>query len=226
MTAKRYYSIVSGFSLPAVLLLGSLLFALVNANKAQNTSNPADKLDYAWRAQLFLPFFDTFDYQKSLQLTELLKKADISLADKQEINAMAGDLIDQAIYKSSLNPLNYVAKAELLRAADSQQINNSQIKRNYQHALMLTPDSLKIRDDFATYLYEHQQSEQALTILWGAWGRYSAGLYQNGIIFLTHQLQVNQQVGKTEDSPKIEREINKLLELKKISDGGEFILER
>jgi O-antigen ligase len=226
MTAKRYYSILSGFSLLPLIFLGAILFALFNMNKIATAQNQDDKLDFAWKAQLFFPFLASFDYQKTLQTISLLKSTTLSANDKQPISEMGLELIESAIYKYTLNPLNYVAKAELLKATDTNNINTTQIKRNYAQALKLEPNDFKIRDDYAGYLLEKQENAKALALFWDSWGRYHVNFYQNGIVFLTHQLQINKQFGKAEDNQKIEKEINRLETLKKVKPAGEFVFQQ
>jgi O-antigen ligase len=226
MSAKRYYAVLFGFSVPLLLALSFVLGALHYEHQSQVATNPNDKLDYAWKAQLFSPFLAIFDYQKTLQLTELLKYAPLSVADKQEISEMAQELINQAIYKNALNPLNYVAKAQLLQATDVQAMNGKKVKHNYEQALVLNPYALKIRDQYASYLIAQQQEAQALTILWDAWGRHTVDFYQNGIVFLTRQLQINQRLGNPDNNSKITREINKLIALKATKPAGAFVFQK
>ena len=136
------------------------------------------------------------------------------------------ELIDSAIAKHALNPLNYVAKAELLQVADQQNINDKKIKRNYEQALKVNPYSLEIRAGYAGYLLQQQQAEQALAILWDGWNRFTVDYYQNAILFLQRQLQINQQIGKATDNQIIEQEINKLITLNNIKPAGTFILKK
>ena len=215
-----YYQAFRVVLISALLMFGLSFYFL---GKAEQTEEPAKKLDYYWKAGMLFPALEFYQSLSAQQSLKHLQDPSLGPDIHKIFEKMALEDSDIAINRAQIKPINYVTKANILKATGGDVAETCKL---YEKALQLNPYLLHVRDEYAHYLIDQEKPDKALSVLWGAWDHLNTDFYQNGILFLQSHLAVNQQYGKAEESVYIEQEIARLSALKVENEGGLYIFRK
>jgi len=216
---KRFLLFFQSFR---IILISTLLIfgvAFYYMQQAEQATNESEKIDYQWKAGLLFPVLGFYETTSAKRLLPFLNDASYAPELREQMSLMALGDINIAIDKAGFNPLNYVIKANIFRAMN---MEPKKVIAIYEQALRLNPYLLNVRDEYAHYLIEQGNPQQALKILQDGWGRSYASFYKNALVFLRYHLSINQLYGKPSDNLLIETEIKRFILLEKESKGGAY----
>lgn len=215
--------VTRSFSAMVIFLIMTFGLSFYYLDKADNTENKQEKLDYFWHAGLFFPVLERYDSLSAFLMSKQINSAGLDAALRQKIAGFSLGQVDAAIAKMPFNIRNYVTKANILKVTEG---GISAVSEQYESALHNEPSALSVRYEYVKYLMTKQQGAKALKVSWGAWERLSRGYYQPAIDFLTYQLDLNDQYGVQTDSRIIEREIQRFTQLQGKQRGGVYVFVR
>ncbi len=219
---RRFKSVYISAIVFIVLSSGLLGVSYYNLNKATESKNLAQSLKYYRKAGELLPTLNSYEFFSAVDLFNQLKNTR-SLEKKNELKALALQWIEIAIEKREIDAKNYVLKAKILQVTRG---DFREVSALYEHALKLAPGMFKVRYGYAKYLLDYRRNQQALSVLWAGWERLNLGRYQDGIVYLSYHLSLNQQIGHEKDNAVIKKEIQRLAGLKRFSSKGTYVLSK
>ncbi len=174
------------FNTIVILLIISFGVSFYYTDKAANTENQQQALEYHRISGIFFPLVERYEFFSAQDMAAELGNPEYkqSAFKRQEIAKLALSRSDIAINKMPANAEIYHTKAEIIQAMQG---NVSKISELYEKSLQLDPYQFKVRDEYARFLTINKQYKKALSVLWGAWGLLNNAFYQNGIMFLSFQ---------------------------------------
>lgn len=220
---QKFTWLYRGFCMLIILTISLYGLSFYYLERAKQTQNQLESLDYFSTAGLFFPALGHYEsVSAKLLLTKLkeLPVRDSTLVRREQIANIALSEVNRAIVKRPLSAVNYLIKAEIIRAMHGAA---PIVIEQYEQALKINPFLLVVRRDYANYLVENHQYQKAQSVLWEAWGRVYIEEYQKGLDFLSTQLKIDNKYANSEDSLIIERGIGRLRKLMKAKKGGKFV---
>jgi len=209
--------------LSTVVIFLSITFGLCfyYLDKADNTQDEQEKLDYFWRASLFFPALERYDSFSAFLMSK--KLPNMSGASRKVAADYALLQLETAIAKMPFNTRNYVVKASILQAT---QADINAVSAQYEKALHNKPVALRVRYRYAQYLAANGQATKALKVLWGHWGRVGMGFYRDALAFLNYQLALSKQLGTEKETTLIAQEIQRFEQLQTKNKGGVYVFTK
>lgn len=198
---------------------GTASYYIVLAEKAPSLP---EKIRLYEKASLLITALDKDEAINAHYLTQQLRK-EKSLEQRTKIANKALIAVNVAIEKLPLFKWNYINKASILQAIQS---DYTDVGEQYFKTLTIDPYLIDYRYEYAKLLAQNGQHKQALDILWAGWGLLYTLPYQKGIAYLYFQLQMIYQYGNTKQIATIQRQIEKLKQLKKYHAKGQYVFEK